>query len=476
MNGLSPPVVWVYLGTFGLIAVPGCSSGGTVAGLEPQPQVATISVIAAPASVSVGEVALVTVRATTASGGNAPAEVEWATSGGQLVVVSDSQAQFSAAVPGSYQVTARAVADPFPTDSVHIQVAAPLSPLVSVQVSPDSVDLLPGGITAFTVTGTRQDGSTMIPAVAWSAAGGAITASGGFTAGSSTGVFRVIALVQGATLADTAVVVIRNSDTGGPGFSNEPPGLSWPWTITAQQPNPFDALPRRPGAADGRPFYALDSFGWILEDGDYSRVTIAVDPERGNVLQCQLLSGDPGGRAAFTAIAGGGGDYGISSGSGALFIARRLFIAFYVKLSPNWSDANEATKLVMLWSSKQGQANNPIFLSRRAKPYVTSSVAIQNGIDPTSFIWSSTGYSRNAWHKMEYYLEQNTPGIANGVLKTWVDGSPVLNLSNVKWIGAGDTPGNYNWLKFNLVYGGGSLPVPSDMYALIDDWYVKVGP
>lgn len=465
-----------------LFASLACSSGGAVAGLEPQPQLARIELSATPPSISVGEATFLQARGLTASGGAATSSVEWTAAIGQLVVLSDSEARFSAASAGSFWIVAQALTEPFPVDSVLIVVTAPQSPLASIRVTPDSLDLFPGGENTFVATGTRQDGSTMIPAVAWSATGGTISGSGAFTAGSIAGTYVVRATAQGAGLSDSAVVVIRNSGTGGPGYPNEPPGLETPYTITAPQPNPFDVLPRVWNANDGKPLYSLDEYGWSIEAGggeagDLTRWTIVQDAERGNVLSYALRAGDPGGRApGGTGVAGFGHTKLLSSGSGAPFVARQLFLGYWVKLSPNWTDPNVAMKHLYFMNSmtNSGDGNWYINLSSRSYPYLNGGYQIQHRGMPT-YDWYGPGASasRGVWHKYEMYAKFNSAGLSDGVLKIWIDGVQVVNRKDVM---LGNLGRDFDWAKFGVITGGGGNPVPADAWVRFDDWYMKVGP
>ena len=627
-----------------LLIIAACAPGELKEGLGPnETDVAVVSVAPAKSTISVAEVVLVLATAKTATGQSAPAEVDWTSDGGTLVAVTDSSALFSATTSGSYTVKGRGRKNPKAQDSTVIVVSQPVSPIVSVSISPSATTLHTGGSQTFLATATRQDGSTLTPSVTWtatggtisstglftagnsagnfrviatepgsalsdtsavalsttaptlqavvlspasasavtggtqqfgvtgqwsdgsttapavtySATGGTITAGGLYTAGSTAGSFRVIATQQGGTLADTATVTITApvlqaviltpasaslataatqqfsvsgqwsngattapsvtysatggtitagglytagstagsfrviatqqggtlADTasvtltlplGGTGYPNEPAGLSTPYTITAPQPNPFNVRPREKGAADGLGAYDLDSYGWLLQEGNLALATIANDPERGNVLQIKLPAGMPGGSPPLSALAGGGSSHGLSGGPGAPFEARKLFLGMYVKLSSNWEDRNILTKLLYMWSTNPAGGNNYLSFTDRANPYLKAGINLQTSEGSPMYL-SSYSHSRGQWHKVEWYLELNTPGVSNGIGKAWVDGVQVLNLSTLRWIPAGQ-PANFDWLKLELIYGGGSNPVPADMYAWFDDWYLKVAP
>jgi hypothetical protein len=85
--------------------------------------------------------------------------------------------------------------------------------LERVILTPETASLSPGGTQPFQVGGVQSDGSPSTPAVTYSATGGAITASGLYTAGNQGGGFRVVATQVGGSLADTATVTIASSRT-----------------------------------------------------------------------------------------------------------------------------------------------------------------------------------------------------------------------------------------------------------------------
>ncbi len=93
-------------------------------------------------------------------------------------------------------------------------ITAPPPTLTQVILNPSTVTLQTAGTQQFVVSGVWSDGGTTAPAVTYSATGGTITTGGLYTAGSTTGTFRVIATQQGGTLADTAAVTLTPASTG----------------------------------------------------------------------------------------------------------------------------------------------------------------------------------------------------------------------------------------------------------------------
>ena len=453
-----------------------CAGGAAKEGLGPDDQqVDILSVRTSATLVTTDQVVVVSARGFNVAGNAVPVKVGWSASGGAVASVSDSEATFASGSVGDHVVRASVVSAPSVADSVIITVISPPSPTVSISILPSAPTVTAGTTLGFSATAQRQDGSTFIPAVSWEATGGTITAGGLYTAGATAGIYRVIALQQGGTLADTSVVTLVQPPPPGPTtYPHEPAGLFTPYTITAPQPYTFDERPREKGANDGRGTYALDDHGWMLYEGDLGQATIVSDSERGNVLQIGFPAGMPGGGAPVTIIAGGGSGTGLSAGPGAPFPVRKLFLGTYVKLSSNWVDRNILTKFIYMWSSVPANENNFLGLTERGQPYLRTGVYLQTA-EGSPMYMSPSSHSRGTWHKLEWYIELNTPGQSDGIARAWVDDVQVFNMTNVRWITAGHVA-NIDWWKLELIYGGGGLAVPEFMSVRFDDWYLKVAP
>jgi len=111
---------------------------------------------------------------------------------------------------------------------------APAPTLSSITMTPATVSISTGGTQQFSVSGKMSDGSTATVAPTYSATGGTISAAGLYTAGSSTGSFRVIATAQGK--ADTSAVTISAPSTGGSlWWSADFESGAWPSGTTFEQ-------------------------------------------------------------------------------------------------------------------------------------------------------------------------------------------------------------------------------------------------
>lgn len=67
-------------------------------------------------------------------------------------------------------------------------------------------------------------------------------------------------------------------------------------------------------------------------------------------------------------------------------------------------------------------------------------VGLQNSpaVGATQNVWSNFTFSDGRWYCIETLEQLNTPGVANGVVRAWVDGVQVLNATGVIYRQAGD--------------------------------------
>jgi hypothetical protein len=174
--------------------------------------VATIVVAPNPATVPVGGTQAFTAVGRDAAGNVVAITPTWSVVAGGGTIT--SAGVFTAGtVPGTFANTVRATSGGI-AGSATVTITALPPTLTHLVLSPDTVTLAPGGTRQFSVTGAWSDGSTATPLVSYSATGGTIAAGGLYTAGSTAGTFRVIAVQQGGTLADTSAVTITSGGSG----------------------------------------------------------------------------------------------------------------------------------------------------------------------------------------------------------------------------------------------------------------------
>jgi hypothetical protein len=194
-------------GTYRVIAI---QQGGTLADTSvititvPAPTLTSLDLSPATASLQVGGARQFSVAGTWSDGSTSAPAVNYSATGGTINASGLYTAGSSA---GTFRVIASQQGGTLADTSV-VTISIPVATLTSLVINPASASILTGGTKQFTVAGTWSDGSSTAPAVTYSATGGSVSPSGLYTAGSTAGSYRVIAVQQGGTLADTADVTV----------------------------------------------------------------------------------------------------------------------------------------------------------------------------------------------------------------------------------------------------------------------------
>lgn len=157
--------------------------------------------------------------------------VRWSASGGRV----DGSGWFSSLEPGDYRVEAVS------TGGVRGQVTVLVRPNVritaSIEVVPGALSLTYGEARQLRAIAQYADGSEGPAQVLWSATGGTIGSDGQYTAGSTTGNFRIIARTSGTGIADTVMVSVTEPPMTAvrvsPGTATLLPGATQQFVATA---------------------------------------------------------------------------------------------------------------------------------------------------------------------------------------------------------------------------------------------------
>jgi hypothetical protein len=147
-----------------------------------------------------------------------PIGANWTASGGSI----DAGGTYVAGdTAGTYQVVATHSVLPV-ADTAVITISAPAPPppppaptLASVKLMPGTATLAPTTKRQFTAYGLTPSGDSVPVSVVFAATGGTVTEGGLYTAGNSSGTYRVIATA--GTLADTSSVTVTQPLGSGPG-------------------------------------------------------------------------------------------------------------------------------------------------------------------------------------------------------------------------------------------------------------------
>lgn len=183
-------------------------------------------------------------------GKSAPGSYLWSATGGTIT----QTGAYTAAAEGDYKVVVVGAGALF-ADTATVSVVNQAPSLASLRISPKPVTIQAGGVQQFYVIGAWSDGTTGQPMVTWTATGGSMTPGGLYTAGSVAGTYRVIAVHQGGTLADTSAVTVQPPSVVALGISPKnasvQPGRTQQFTASATWSNGSTVLPSVTWTATG---------------------------------------------------------------------------------------------------------------------------------------------------------------------------------------------------------------------------------
>jgi len=141
-------------------------------------------------------------------GDSVPVQAAFSATGG---TISGTGVYAAGTAPGTYRVIAAASGL---ADTAAVTLSSPTPTLIGVVLKPASYSLTTGTTKQFSAYGRNSVGDSVAVQVSFSATGGTITSSGLYTAGGSSGSYRVIAST--GTLADTAAVTLASAPVPAP--------------------------------------------------------------------------------------------------------------------------------------------------------------------------------------------------------------------------------------------------------------------
>jgi hypothetical protein len=103
----------------------------------------------------------------------------------------------------------------------------------------------------------------------------------------------------------------------------------------------------------------------------------------------------------------------------------------------------------------------------------------QKGVWGDDFDWMKDGepchFKPGVWHCVESYMKLNTPGQHDGIIRSWLDGEKVLEISTLRFRDVGDL--KIDGFYFSTFFGGGdvSWAPEKDQYAQFDDFVLASG-
>jgi len=339
-------------------------------------------------------------------------------------------------------------------------VPPPPAPVAGVSVTLGSSSIVVGGTTQATavlrdsagnvLTGRSVTWTSSAPSAASISASGAVSA---LAAGSA-----IITATSGGVSGSQSLTVTAPPPPPESSCTNEPAGLT---PITDQ---PWNAAPPN--------LNAVDAYGWGV-DRDPENLAIATDATAprspSNVIHGIIPAGWLGGTAPFRV-----------ERPFASQPRGTVFECLWFLHSPNFTDGgNFATKVSYYrgagqnnwWGFESAGGPDQFYFTLEIQGGGgdrTIRTSIPQGPGTTIFQALPTG----VWRKYEILTVSNTPGVANGILKVWANGVLIINLSDMAWWGAGQTPA-WTGVAWEPVYGGGTHSPPVTMYQAIDHWYIS---
>ena len=139
---------------------------------------------------------------------------------------------------------------------------------------------------------------------------------------------------------------------------------------------------------------------------------------------------------------------------------------FYLGVGESKASAGNQLYTMLYHPSGAGQtiaSNFPVSMEQQ------SAVA---GVNNRTEITAAPVFSIGAWHRMEFVLQLNTIGQANGVFRWWVDGTLVMDYRDMIYVDAANPLGFFTF-KFWPYWGGGGGSKTRDDYVQVDHIYLS---
>lgn len=182
-----------------------------------------------------------------------------------------------------------------------------------------------------------------------------------------------------------------------------------------------------------------------------------------------------------------GADFNLHLEDAATRAPDRLFFRYYVRLDPDW----HTTKSGKLpgFSGIYGSSGKGGYPSRPENPGWSARLMFSPAHDDDPRVglgyyvyhlgqesrygdgvgWNEAGRLRPGdWYCLEGQVELNTPGLADGSLRAWVDGTPALDFAGLEFRRPDEPEIKIESFWFNVYYGGKQVP-DHDLGLTIDE-------
>jgi hypothetical protein len=154
-----------------------------------------------------------------------------------------------------------------------------------------------------------------------------------------------------------------------------------------------------------------------------------------------------------------------------------IYHCFTLKVDPGFTaGGNAGVKWGFSWTPESGKAKSSYYLNLfqgstgRMGLNIESAGGILNRNTRTRFSWFD---HMGEWHQFEVLSVANTQGMANGIIRYWVDGVLDYEHRNVKFFLDEATARGWNRFTVTGTYGGGIKPVPATLTAWLDHYRIS---
>jgi hypothetical protein len=381
----------------------------------------------------VGATTQATASAKDANGNSIPSTpITWSTSNSAIATVTGGTIRgvkagtaYIKAVSGSYR------------DSVAVTVSGgtttPTPVLTSITLTPNNPTIVLGSSQTFTAVGKDQNGNAMTGvSFTWSSSNpGVMSVTNGVVTALTVGLAALNVSSNGVN-ASTQVTVIASTPLPPPAStgSNEPAGMT------------------KLFFADGTTLDLGPQFNYSAKWTDGKHVVVVPDAAapRGKAIELRWFAGAPEG------------------GAGAVFWNRftgygpknEIYMRAVFKFSPTWETHPGGNKLWYYGTADRIGSQGAVQMYTSVQPSLNARVTDQSG-DGTRGVWGGGAAPWGVYHTMEVYQKaQSAAGVADGVIKVWLNGVLIKHDTAVMIHDAstGFTDMRFDGLQFFSYWGG----------------------
>ena len=206
----------------------------------------------------------------------------------------------------------------------------------------------------------------------------------------------------------------------------------------------------------------------VTGNGTWRGDNAAFDPP--GIFRVRATSWTSGAATVYVGMRGGESAAFFDAGN-FTSLPTRIYTRTMLYVDPAWNNnGNTGTKFFFLKTSASPTNNH--YVGAWGETSVFTGVGTQFNSSPgDNADYSATiNTPLGTWADIEWVMEANTPGTANGIFKTWINGTQVSNRADVIYFLSGQTAG-FSALSCDPTFGGGENPPRSNQIIQLAMWY-----